>query len=64
MLNAADQERIQEWIVPTFPVNGHDLMDLGIPAGPALGRIMEQMRQSWANTGYAASKQELLKSIS
>lgn len=64
MLNSSDQARIREWIVPTFPVNGHDLMDVGMTAGPALGRAMDQMRQKWANTGYAASKQELLESIS
>ena len=47
-------------VVPGFPVTGHDLADLGIAPGPALGRELSRLEQAWIDSGFALGKAELL----
>ena len=35
------------WRAPEFPLGGADLLALGVPPGPGLGRILAQVRREW-----------------
>lgn len=45
---------------PDFPLQGRDLLALGIPPGPAMGRLLAALRQSWLAGDCAAGAAELL----
>lgn len=47
------------WQFPEFPVNGHDLMAVGF-RGRAVGEKLRTLKEAWADSGYKASKQELM----
>lgn len=59
-LDPFERAVLAEWPVPTFPVNGNDLIAAGLAPGPEFSRRLGIMRQKWAQTGYTASKQELM----
>ena len=50
-------------VVPPFPVTGHDLADLGIAPGPALGQELARLEDTWINSRFALSKIELLSLV-
>ena len=35
------------WQPKTLPVTGHDIMALGVPAGPAVGRVLAEVEDWW-----------------
>lgn len=41
-------------IPPVFPLNGHDLQQLGASQGPALGQALHQLEQWWIEQGFPA----------
>lgn len=45
---------IQNWDVPTCPVNGGDLIKEGITPGPALGDELARREQEWIDGGFGA----------
>jgi poly(A) polymerase len=51
------------WMPPTFPVTGRDLLDLGFPTGPDLGRELKRLEDYWIGTDFKSTKDELLESI-
>jgi len=61
--HAALGQEILQWHVPTFPVSGHDLMALGIKAGPLLGQTLAKLRHAWAESDFVMSKEDLLKLV-
>lgn len=46
--------------VPTFPVNGHDVMSLGYVRNE-IGLKLEEMRMEWAKSGFKKTKDELMR---
>lgn len=55
-------EKLKNWVVPTFPVTGYDLIQAGIKQGPELGEKLKELEDHWKRTGYKKTKDELLKS--
>ena len=51
------------WVPPSFPVTGRDLLDLGFPSGPDLGRELKRLEDYWIGTDFKSTKLELLESI-
>jgi poly(A) polymerase len=51
------------WVSPSFPVTGRDLLDLGFPSGPVLGRELKRLEDYWIGTDFKSTKDELLESI-
>ena len=51
------------WVPPSFPVTGRDLLDLGFPSGPDLGRELKRLEDYWIGTDFKSTKDELLESI-
>ena len=48
---------------PQFPHNRRDLLDLGFPSGPDLGRELKRLEDYWIGTDFKSTKDELLESI-
>ncbi len=53
----------ERWTLPVFPVNGHDLITLGMPAGEALGNALRVLETQWEASDYTLSKEALLEQI-
>jgi len=51
------------WVSPSFPITGRDLLDLGFPPGPDLGRELKRLEDYWIGTDFKSTKDELLESI-
>ncbi|MBL1240615.1 MAG: CCA tRNA nucleotidyltransferase [OCS116 cluster bacterium] len=49
--------------IPTFPIKGADLFDLGFEAGPQMGQKIKQLESMWLESGFKLSKQDLLTAI-
>ncbi len=50
----------KNWQKPDFPVAGKDLIELGIPHGPALGKAMRALEALWIKSGFNVQKPQLL----
>ncbi len=48
---------------PDFPLLGRDALAAGVPPGPALGRLLAQVREWWIAGGAAASRDECLAEL-
>ena len=48
------------WKIPDFPVRGEDVVALGIPAGPEVGRRLNALRDWWEEQDFRPSRTELL----
>ena len=51
------------WVVPSFPVTGRDLIELGFPSGPDLGRELKRLEDYWIASDFKSTKDELIESI-
>lgn len=51
---------IKVWEIPVFPVTGQDLLDAGMTPGKELGAMLKTMRQEWKDSGFTATKEDLL----
>lgn len=47
---------IQNKLIPPFPISTADLLELGIPQGPILGKFIKQTRLIWGEMGFPAEK--------
>jgi poly(A) polymerase/tRNA nucleotidyltransferase (CCA-adding enzyme) len=53
---AACRARIAGLAVPVFPLLGRDLLALGLPPGPAVGALLEDLRRWWMENGAEADR--------
>ncbi len=51
--------RIDDVPVPEFPLQGADIVQLGVPQGPAVGEILKSVEARWTADGCTAGKTEL-----
>jgi len=47
---------------PQFPVNGRDLIALGMAPGPDLGAVLKRLEHEWVESGFALDRSALLES--
>lgn len=59
-INGDDYELAATWEVPIMPVTGGELFDLG-HRGSEISLILSLMKQDWFDSGFTATKEELLK---
>jgi poly(A) polymerase len=57
---AAVLDQLGGLAVPRLPVDGGDLVGLGIKPGPALGRELERLERLWIESGFSLDREELL----
>lgn len=58
---AADRALLVGMPVPVFPLLGQDVLDLGVPEGPRIGRLYNSVRGWWFAGGCVADKAALLE---
>jgi poly(A) polymerase len=51
------------WEPKTLPVDGHDVMALGVPAGPEVGRILRALEAWWALCDFAPNRAACLAEV-
>ena len=51
------------WTVPTFPLQGHDVLALGVAAGPAIGRHLGDVEDWWIAGGFTADRAACLTQL-
>lgn len=56
-------KQMQEWSIPSFPVTGHDLRQMGISSGKDIGPLLQQLRDQWKKSDYQMNKEELLSYV-
>ncbi len=47
----------------SFPVHGRDALALGVPEGPALGELLEQVEDWWAEQDFRPTRRECLRHL-
>lgn len=52
---------LHEWEPPEFPINGYDLIRLGMKPGPQYGEILFSLKEKWCDSNYVLDKEDLLK---
>ena len=60
---SSDVQMISDWEAPVFPVNGNDLIALGITPGPQIGQILKLMKSDWVASKFKDTREELLAYI-
>lgn len=53
--------RIGEQPVPKFPLQGADIVEMGVPQGPAVGEILGETEAHWIAGDFAATRTQLLE---
>jgi tRNA nucleotidyltransferase/poly(A) polymerase len=53
--------RLDDVPIPEFPLQGSDIVQLGMPQGPAVGEILKAVEARWMADNFMAGKVELLE---
>jgi poly(A) polymerase len=51
------------WSIPAMPVNGKDLIAIGLKPGPELGETLRLLEDWWMQSDFKPSKNALLERI-
>jgi len=54
---------MQSWKIPLLPIDGTDVMTLGIPEGPEIGVRLREAEQWWIEQDFAADRMQLLERL-
>lgn len=57
---AMDLKALRIWDLPTFPLNGRDLIASGVEPGPHMGKLVRQLEESWIESDFQLSSDDLL----
>lgn len=52
-----------EWIAPRFPLKGRDAVQLGVPPGPAVGRLMATIEDWWIAGDFQGDRETCLAKL-
>src|SRR5690606_19146956 len=56
----AVMEELQSLDVPHFPIDGNDLIRLGMRPGKGLGAELDRLEQLWIESGFSLDRDELV----
>ncbi|MEM8811858.1 MAG: CCA tRNA nucleotidyltransferase [Pseudomonadota bacterium] len=54
---------VDQLSVPVFPLRGRDLLNLGVAAGPDVGRLLERARMVWRDGDYQPDGPALIRQV-
>ncbi|PIT69965.1 CCA tRNA nucleotidyltransferase [Bartonella tribocorum] len=54
---------VQKWQIPTFPINGNDLIKKGFSKGILLGKKLKELEMIWVESGFLMDRHALLEKI-
>jgi poly(A) polymerase len=52
-----------DWVAPRFPLKGRDAVKLGVPPGPAVGRLMATLEDWWIAGDFTADRAACLAKL-
>ena len=52
-----------DWVAPRFPLKGRDAVKLGVPPGPAVGRLMATLEDWWIAGDFQADREACLAKL-
>lgn len=55
-----DPSPLADWVVPKLPVNGQDLMGVGVKPGPFMGELLGVLKVKWVASDYTVDKNSLM----
>ena len=53
----------ESWDIPVFPLQGRDLIEVGIPPGPDIGNILERLERRWVESDFLPDREALLSDV-
>jgi poly(A) polymerase len=56
-------EKCESWKDAKFPLNGKDVIALGIKEGPRVGKILTSVKKLWKKGGYIDGRKTCLKNL-
>lgn len=56
-------QKIENTIVPVFPVRGKDIIAAGVDNNRKIGEILDRVEQKWIDSGFNLTREELLSEI-
>jgi len=51
------------WSLPTLPVRGADVLALGVPHGPEVGQMLEEVERWWVGGDFKPDREKCLKKL-
>ena len=54
-------KELQQWHIPSCPVNGGHLKKVGISPGPQFGRILKELTERWKESYFTLTEEELIQ---
>jgi poly(A) polymerase len=52
--------RAEKWQRPVFPLNGADVLKLGVPAGPKVGEVLAELEAFWVERNFKVERATLV----
>ncbi len=52
-----------DWVAPRFPLKGRDAVKLGVPPGPAVGRLMATLEDWWIAGDFQSNREACLAKL-
>lgn len=52
-----------QWEDPRFPLQGRDLLELGVPRGPQVGRLLKDIGRWWEDRDYRPTREDCLREL-
>lgn len=52
-----------KWVAPEFPLRGRDVLELGIPPGPEISRLLNAVETWWVEGGFEADREACLTEV-
>jgi len=52
-----------KWEPPKFPISGADVLEAGVPPGPRVGEILDQLERRWIEADFAWDRDRLLAEL-
>lgn len=57
------QSVCQDWTIPLLPVQGRDLISVGVQPGPEMGKTLKELEARWIDSDFTLRKEELLAGL-
>jgi poly(A) polymerase len=52
-----------QWESPKFPLQGRDLLQLGVPRGPRIGELLKDIERWWEDRDYRPAHEDCLREL-
>ena len=56
-------EAAEGWPEPDFPLKGRDLLAMGAPPGPQVGRLLGEIERWWIDADFRPGREDCLQEL-